>query len=248
MLAVWNFLYDVAASVYVSDAGKRVLELTELCCCCFLEEYVVEVDNVGFRAVVGVESCLSDVLVVELLADSVEQSPVAISPSVDALLYISHNQTCRMLCQAVVEQHLEVLPLCHARVLELVYHDVLDLRPYLLVYERGVAIANHSVEQHLCRAQREPVGQCVCLVNLVVDASQQAQLADVLNSSGSRLVVAEIFPPLVLGLVHKLHESLGSQFERCPHVLFLHPCRGALACVLGSLVEVVVILLPRHFP
>ena len=89
------------------------------------EELVVEVDYLPARTVVGVEGQYFQqrVIIVEFLFDAVEQPPVTVAPTVDALFHVAHNQVVGAMAHALVEKHLEVVPLQCACILKLVYHD-----------------------------------------------------------------------------------------------------------------------------
>ena len=144
---------------------------------CFGEEGVVEGNDVPLRAVVGAQRLHlhARLGMAELLVDGVEQSPVAGTPAVDALLDIADNEVLGVaVAHALFEQHLEVLPLHGARVLELVNHDMLQLRADLLEDKRRVAVADEGVEQLLGVAEQEAVGLVVELADLLLDATQQS--------------------------------------------------------------------------
>ena len=111
----------------------------------------------------------------ELPVNGVKQSPVARAPAVDALLDVADNQVLGVLmAHALFEQHLEVLPLDGAGILELVYHDVLQLGAYLLEDERRVVVFDERVEQLLRVAEQKPIGLIIQRSHLVFDAVQQA--------------------------------------------------------------------------
>ena len=84
----------------------------------------------------------------KLALDVVQHTPVARTPAVDALLHVAHNQVAVLfaVAHALLEQHLEVLPLHGARVLELVDHHVLQMRTYLLEDERRVGVLDERME------------------------------------------------------------------------------------------------------
>ena len=81
----------------------------------------------------------------DTVLQSVQDTPVSASPSVDALLHIAHNEGIRPLRKPFEQEQLEVTPL-HARcILELVNHHVADVRANLLEHERRVALTHDVV-------------------------------------------------------------------------------------------------------
>ena len=79
----------------------------------------------------------------------------------------------------LLQQYAEVLPLYGGGVLELVNHDVLQLRADLLEDEGRVAVADERVEQLLRVAEQETVGLLIQLPHFRLDAVEQAQLTKV---------------------------------------------------------------------
>ena len=101
------------------------------------EECIIEIDDVFCRTIVCIQGLDIKSLVSKLLLYIVKQSPVTRAPAVNALLYITHNEVaCILMTHGFIEQYFEVLPLYGAGVLKLVYHDMLQLRTYLLKDKR----------------------------------------------------------------------------------------------------------------
>ena len=101
------------------------------------EEGVVESYDIGGRAVVGRERLDANLPIDKFPVDAVEQSPVARSPSVDALFYIAHDEVGSILsAHALFEQHLEVVPLYATGILKLIDHDMVESCANLLEDER----------------------------------------------------------------------------------------------------------------
>ena len=92
------------------------------------------------------------------------------------------------MAHGLVEQHLEVLPLHGAGVLELVDHDVLQLSANLLEDEGRVAAVDECVQQLLRVAEQKSVGLVVELAHLLLDAAQESQLGKVAQGEVGRLV------------------------------------------------------------
>ena len=73
----------------------------------------------------------------------VEQSPVRASPSVYALLHISHNKIITALRLAVMQQRAEVGPMDCSRILKLVKKKMIEADSHLLVYKRSIRPINY---------------------------------------------------------------------------------------------------------
>ena len=154
------------------------------------KEGVVEVDDVALGAVVGLQRQNVHHLVGmgELAVDGIQQPPVTGAPAVDALLDVANDEVLGVrMAHALLQQHLEVLPLHGGGVLELVYHDVLQLRAYLLEDEWRVAVLDERVQQLLRVAEQESVGLFVHQPHLPLDASQQPKLVEVAQDEVGRL-------------------------------------------------------------
>ena len=81
------------------------------------------------------------------LGDSfIKQFPIGSSPSVYALLHISHYEVLSILTLAVVKQRVEVLPLNMGRILELIQKEVLETHSKLLIYERCIRPVDYILE------------------------------------------------------------------------------------------------------
>ncbi len=142
-----------------------------------VEEPVVEVHHAPQRPVVLVHHLHPHGLVMcRWLRQRhvVQQLPVAASPAIDALFHVAHDDVVRDgVGVAVVEQHLEVLPLHATGVLKLVDHDVTQRRTRLLVHKRRVGLVlNEPPQQRLRVAQLKAVHVTVLLTHLVRDALQ----------------------------------------------------------------------------
>ena len=115
----------------------RLLQFVILQLGSFREESIVELGNHPFRTPVHLQLLQLYHILRELLLNVVQQSPVAASPAVDALLDISHDEVlAAFVAHGFQQKYAEVLPLDGGRVLELVYHDVLQLGTYLLEDKR----------------------------------------------------------------------------------------------------------------
>ena len=118
----------------------------------FWEEGIVEIDDCLVAAEVDVERLGLDVEALQFLfvLDAVEYFPVAVSPSIDALLYVTDEHTFASRSQFLEEKLLEVLPLHATCVLELVDHDIIYICANLFEDERGIASLNHFAEEGGC--------------------------------------------------------------------------------------------------
>ena len=80
----------------------------------------------------------------------VQQPPVARSPTVYTLLYIAYDEVgVVFMAHALLQQHPKIFPLDSAGVLELVYHNVVQVSTYLLEYKGRVAVLYNGVKQVL---------------------------------------------------------------------------------------------------
>ena len=156
------------------------------------EDGVVKLDDALPRPVVGRQCLFADGLLAKRLREVCQQSPVTLSPAVDALLHVTDDEVARsLLCHAVVEQHLEVAPLYLTGVLKLVDHDVAQLYADLFVEERRVRSLYHTVEQSLRITEHEAVGVSVALLHRLGDGVEQSQFAQM----GERLHTGVVFTP-----------------------------------------------------
>ena len=90
------------------------------------------------------------------------------------MLDVADNEIlCTFIAHAVHEQDFEVLPLYGARILELVYHDMLQSGANLFKDKWRIAVLNHAIEQMLRVAQQKSVGVTVHLTNGLLDILQQ---------------------------------------------------------------------------
>ena len=229
--------------VYVTCVVGKLLELLFGSS---LEESVVELHDVSLRTIVGIERRRLYVVARKLLAYVVEQSPIARTPTIDALLNVAHYEASRILRHTILQQHFEIVPLRKARVLELVNHDVAYLRAYLLVDEGSIACANHRVEQSLSGAKRKSVCQSVHLVNLILYRTKKSQLADVANGVGSRFVATHPFLALSLGFVEHLHQLYRHLLKTRSQVTLLNPSAYVFGSLLSRFVEMLVVVNSRH--
>ena len=139
-------LHVTAHAGLLVDFLLHIVVGRHLCCLrSLLEEGVVEEDDVCVGAEIGVQRLHVHHLrgVGKLLLDVGQQAPIAVAPAVDALLHVAYNEVLSVLAaHRLLQQHLEVLPLHGAGVLELVNHDMFQLRAYLLEDKGRVAAVN----------------------------------------------------------------------------------------------------------
>ena len=104
-LAVGHLLYYVGISLlyYGRVDGKGRLG--------GFEETVVEIDNVALRTVIGVKALHMHRAGIVGLVKPLQQLPVAIAPTIYALLDVAHDKAASLMGNAVVEKHLEIGPL-----------------------------------------------------------------------------------------------------------------------------------------
>ena len=143
----------------------------------------------------------------------VEQAPVAFAPSVDALLHVAHDEICAavLMTKTLEQQDLEVGPLNGTCVLKLVYHDVVDLRAYLLIDERRVVLSYEPMEHVLGVAKQEAVVLNVVFAHGLCYASEQTQLVHVCQHLLRGLIVVPLASARALGLFKQGSELVVSE-------------------------------------
>ena len=115
------------------------------------------------------------------IIDIVEQSPIAGSPSVDALFYVTYDKVAGIFStHGFFEQHFKVLPLYCTGILKLVNHYMVELSANLFKDEWRITILYQWIEQGLSIAQKETVCLSVHLPDFFIYASQKAELIKVL--------------------------------------------------------------------
>ena len=70
------------------------------------------------------------------------------------------------------QKYLEIMPLCQACILELVDHDMLQLRSDFLKNKGRITVTDERVEQDLGVTQQEAVSLVVEFVNPAFDAAE----------------------------------------------------------------------------
>ena len=207
-LALRHFLCHLCLFVGLLDDGRVLSEHGRG----RVEESVVEVDDVALGTIVGVEVLLTYDVRVVMFVETLQELPVAIAPTVDALLDVTDDEAPVLVGDAVVEQNLEVGPLHGRGVLELIDHDIAQLSAYLLVDERRVLLVDEVVEQLLRVGERVVVVVGVDVVDLLLDTSEESQLVDVLQREVDGVDGYEGLLSCLLGLrdewCHKLADGL----------------------------------------
>ena len=117
------------------------------------------------------------------------------------------------MAQTFAEQHLEVVPLHYARVLEFVYHDVVEMCSYLLEDEWRVGVVYHHSQQVLRVAEQESVCLGVHLLHLVFYVSEQSEVVDVLERGGHGVHYCRGRRPFLFRPLEEGHEALAC----CPY-------------------------------
>ena len=220
--------------------------------CRQFEEYVVERHDVGGRTVVCQSRLERQLLRSELLLYVVEQTPVTRTESVDALLYVAHDDVLalfafvRLRCgvaHALVEQRFEVGPLHDTRVLKLVNHDVLQVCPDFLEDKRRVVLANHLAQERLRVAEHEALHVLVLTVCGVLDEFQQTYVVDVLQGNLCRVVAAVVAAAAFLYFVQQRDEFGFCQIDGgfVLRFVLLAPFRRIVLCVFHAFAHDVVV-------
>ena len=123
---------------------------------CGSEEAVVEFYDSAGGTEVDVEVFHFNLFFVEEVLDTIEQTPVTASPAIYALFDITHDEI-GAAAHGLIEQDAEILPLNGTGVLELIYHDVFQLRAQFLKDERRVGAVHQVMEECLCVTEQEAV-------------------------------------------------------------------------------------------
>ena len=120
--------------------------------------------------------------------------------------------------------------------MELVDHDVFQLRAYLLKDERRVAAVDKLVEQLLGVAEQESVLLVVQLAHLFLDAPQQTELREVAQRQVGALVQLPLAGLLLNGLSEQVAQRGVGQMadEVSLRVRLLAPLLGLSGAVGGA--------------
>ena len=144
-MVVWYSLADIAICAFQLFTFLRtfIFQVFNLQFYCFCEKSIVELNDVSIRAVVGTQSFYAYFFraFIKFFINIIEQSPIAGSPSVNTLFYVTNNEvTCIFSTHGFFEQHFKVLPLDGASILELVNHYMVELSANLFKDEWRIAI------------------------------------------------------------------------------------------------------------
>ena len=159
---------------FFADTGILLSQLSAS----FLKEQVIEMNDIRFASPVGIQR-LGAYAETRVAVQSGQNTPVSVSPAVDALLDVSHNQTAVLLCQTLFQQQMEILPL-HARgVLKFVDHHHVDGRTDFLIDKRGITFADQSVKQSVRVRKEKTVVRFVHAAHFLIDMYQQRQVIQI---------------------------------------------------------------------
>ena len=146
-------LCHIAIDIGQTEPGISGLAVQYVCCLC--EEGIVEVHHRGATSPVPLQSGLLGLKMPELLVCSLENLPVTSPPSVYALLHVAHQQTVSSAGQVLYQQITKVGPLHPAGILELIYHDMVELCASSLQDEGCITAFHHLAEQDRRAAEQE---------------------------------------------------------------------------------------------
>ena len=141
----WYLLADIAICVFQLFTFLRtyIFQVFNLQLYCFCEKSIVKLNDVSIRAVVGTQSFYAYFFCafIKFFINIIEQSPIAGSPSVDTLFYVTYDKVAGIFStHGFFEQHFKVLPLDGASILELVNHYMVELSANLFKDEWRIAI------------------------------------------------------------------------------------------------------------
>ena len=185
-MVVRNSLADIAICAFQLFTFLRtfICQVFNLQLYGFCEKSIVKLNDVSIRAVVGIQSfyAYSFCTFIKFFIDIIEQSPVAGSPSVDTLFYVTYDKIAGIFStHGFFEQYFKVLPLYGTGILKLINHYMVELSSNLFKDEWRITILNQRIEQSLCVAQKETVRLSVHLPHLFIYASQKAKLIKMLD-------------------------------------------------------------------
>ena len=105
----------------------------------------------------------------QFFLESVQQTPGAASPAVDALLDVTHDEIAAADGLVFEEQRLENLPLQRAGVLELVNHHVVQFCTDFIEIKRGVRAFEQCGQKERCACQIEALVLVVNFFNFPIN-------------------------------------------------------------------------------
>ena len=143
-MVVWYLLADIAICTFqlFTFLWTFIRQVFNLQLYCFCEKSIVKLNDVSIRAVVGIQSFYAYCCAfIKFFINIVEQSPIAGSPSVDALFYVTYDKVAGIFStHGFFEQHFKVLPLYCTGILKLVNHYMVELSANLFKDEWRIAI------------------------------------------------------------------------------------------------------------
>ena len=145
----------------------------------FGEESIIEINNILLAAEVVAQFFVLRREACQFLLYILQDGPVAVTPTIDALFDVANEEVVAARRLVLYEQHLEVVPLQSAGILELVYHYVVELRAYLLENKRRIRLLHQLAQQSRGLAQVELVVLGIDTVSFLLYHVQQAQRVQV---------------------------------------------------------------------
>ena len=139
----------ISVRYFCSGVGFcRNIEIVLQNICRDSENRIVEIHHVGVASPVGIEHFVADGIGAEILWNlCFEQSPIGVSPAVNALFHVAHNKVEVPVRQAFGQQRAKILPLHRRCVLKLIDHIIVDARARFFVHERRLAVGDDFIEQ-----------------------------------------------------------------------------------------------------
>ena len=163
-----NFLTHIVVYFLQPErcVGIQAVELTGG----FREEVVVEADDVFAAAPVRLERLFVRVPLTQLFFESVQQTPGAASPAIDALLDVAHDEIAAADGLVFEEQRLENLPLQRAGVLKLIDHHVVQFCTDFIEIKRGVRAFEQCGQKERRSCQIEALVLSVDFLNFPINS------------------------------------------------------------------------------
>ena len=143
-MVVWYLLADIAICAFQLFTILRtfIRQVFNLQLYCFCEKSIVKLNDVSIRAVVGIQSFYAYFCAfIKFFINIVEKSPIAGTPSVDALFYVTYDKVAGIFStHGFFEQYFKDLPLYSTGILELVNHYMVELSANFFKDEWRIAI------------------------------------------------------------------------------------------------------------
>ena len=112
------------------------------------KKIIVKIDHIRSTSIVLIQGTFFVSMSTNILLKlTKQQSPVATSPAVNALLHISYHYVVIALVKRVIDQWFEVIPLKSRSILELINEKVVEKRTHFFVDKRSLFISYDPLQK-----------------------------------------------------------------------------------------------------